>query len=181
MKPILMWIVAYLIPSALACAGGLLYRGHRVIQLIVIHVLLLVSIACSTALIVWTQVPTELNYSLYSVLLLILGVLLAIAILGRLGAGYALSAIIQEATIIAILLLLLPYFNIVTIILLVIPVFSLAHAINPARWQIKIPLTFAFGVGIVFLYLWMRDPLLNSALHVVVGTFSIRAGLIYAR
>lgn len=181
MRPILMWTLAYAVPSALACAGALLCRGRQIYQLIVIHAALAISIACSIALILSEGTPVELNYNVYSALLLVMSMLFAVALLGKLGAGYVISALVQEAALIAVIELLLPHLPVATIILLLVPIFSVAHAVNPARWKMKIPMTFVFGVGIILLYVWLRDPLLNGAMHVLAGTLSIRAGVIYAR
>jgi predicted outer membrane lipoprotein len=180
----LMWLLGYVLPCALGVLAVLAYRrNHKrgVEGIVIIHAAGLVSIAINLYFLSTTGTRFVLRYSMYSLLLLLVSAAIAVIFLRKLGIAYSVSALIQEATLLAAAALLLPHLFVPLILLMLAPIFSFAHLLHVKHWKWKIPLTMAWGVIAVLLYVRFFDLLLNTAIHILLGTFFIKKGIIYAR
>jgi hypothetical protein len=108
-------------------------------------------------------------------------IIISIMILGKFGALYSLSALLQQLCMVSMTFLLLPSLPLHHIILLLVPIYSLSHLSQLKKWQIKILLTFTWGVSSLMIFTIFSDIYLNIAIHNLIGTMLLSKKIIYQK
>ena len=114
---------------------------------------------------------------------LVVAILLSVYFIGAGPAfGYVISSAIQEICLLLAAMLITPAIGIIPNAIATSFVFTFAHKAHPAetggRWW-KYPLIFLYGIVSIALYVWLHQPLLNIASHIVAGVVLIYAGVLY--
>lgn len=144
-------------------------------RIMIVHIGILASIL----LLSYVGAEVSWDFRIYNVAFVAVGALLSLYLLGLLGLGYAASSAVQEWCLLLAGVYLLGSMGFLLSAVISALVYALAHNIDSANVRWKLPLTFLWGCCSILLYLWLREPLLNIALHTVVGALLIRKGLLF--
>ena len=181
MNPFLMWFIAYILPVLIVLSSIITMPNAKrgtILRSIIIHLGLLLSIILSQYFIL--KSGNAFSYSPTIFLLPFLAsIIISVMILGKFGTFYSLSAFLQQLCMLSVTFLLLPSLPLYYTILLVIPIYSLSHLLQPKNYQIKIPLTFIWGVLSIIIFAIFTDIYLNMAIHNFIGTMLISKNFIY--
>lgn len=182
MTPIEMWFIAFILPAILGLILVInlpIAKPGSKIRNLIVHITLLSSIALSQYFIFLTGNSFKFSFSLMPIVLFTASLVISLILLGRFGFFYTISSLIQELCIVSIASLLLGQLALTDVILLVAPIYSVSHLLQPKKWELKIPLTFVWGVITITIFYFFQDPFLNIALHNIFGTILISETILY--
>ncbi|HEY0010885.1 MAG TPA: hypothetical protein VGB97_03170 [Candidatus Paceibacterota bacterium] len=144
-------------------------------QVLYIHVF----VGVSVALLILVGARLEWSPTALSILTLSGVVGLAASLLGRLGVLYSFSCVLQEAC------LLLSGTFVATVIGLPLAAaataapYVFAHRTEGKEWYWKPIILLLWCFASIYLYIWLKQPLLNIALHILFGAVLIEKRLLY--
>jgi hypothetical protein len=173
---LMQWVFFYVAPAVLFVSLARLLQPIRY-RMLTVHI----GVGVSILLLSITGVRLFWSPSVVPATLLTLSFLLALYLLGSLGLLYLLSSMLQEVCILLAGTLIVSMTGIVVASVLTALVFAFAHDVDFSNWRWKFPLTFIGGVFSIMLYLLLRQPLLNIALHASLGVILIHAGFLYQK
>lgn len=182
MHILFLWLFAYVLPAFVT--GGVLWivsrrAGNAKRDALIIHGGLLFSVLTSQYALYLIGLEFPWRPHLLSFLLLIASILFAARMLGMFGIWYALSALLQQLTILSVSFLLLPFLSLPIVLLLVVPIFTLGHAQEVRHRQMRIILLSAWGIASVTLFSFFPNIYLLAALHTFLGVIGIRQSIVY--
>jgi hypothetical protein len=168
------WLLGYALPASCFFFVSRKFKilKHRVA---VMHTGLLISIF----LLSFFGVRLHFGFNLFEVAFFFISVLFSLFILGHFGLWYAVSTMIQEYCILLAGILGIEAFGLGYGVLVTAAVFALAHLVNPVNWRRKLSLTLCWGIASLLLYVWLKDPLFNIALHTALGVPLIRMKILF--
>ncbi|NOS66917.1 MAG: hypothetical protein HOO67_00930 [Candidatus Peribacteraceae bacterium] len=182
MHAISLWFLTYALPAFVT--GGIIqffsrYKSNPKRDGMIIHAGLLLSILAS-------QYALYLNGSVFpwsphilSFLFFIASVLFASRMLGMFGVWYALSAFLQQLTILSSSFLLLTFLSLPIVVLLIVPIFALGHAQDVRHRCIRIIVISLWGAASISLFSIMHDLYFLAALHTMLGVIGIQRKIMY--
>lgn len=174
MQLLLIWFLAYIIPAGVAGGIALLFPRKSIEprrDVLIMHVALIISILASQYVIYVYRLSFPWHLSVLSLLALAVGTGLATAFIGKLGFWYAISAFIQELTMLSIAFLLLPAFPVYIVILLIVPIFVACHFLTLDHWKAKLTLIPLWGIASILLFITTHSVYLITAFHTAFGAF----------
>ena len=177
------WFIAYLFPVLLVF-GVIVFFSRRpgtAFRMIVVHSGLCLSIMLSQFLLYFAYRPFPWNFYIPSIIFFMAATVVVFALLGRFGLLYALSAFIQQLTLVSIAYYLSDVFGFWQIVLLVIPIYSVSHLLQLKHWYVRIPATLLWGMVSLALFALRGDIFLNASLHATLGSILIYGGVLYPR
>src|SRR3989344_7791365 len=181
MNPIYFWLVCYIMPVILVISYYIIFKPKKIIKRIITHIGLFVSILLSQYFILYTERIFSFKFSIISISLFVISVIIAYLVIGKIGLLYSISAFLQQLTMISITFLLLPFFKLYFILILVVPIYAITH-LQEKRYAItKLFLTAAWGVISILLFIILKDIYFPIALHILGGIFLLKNGIIYPR
>ncbi|HLD05042.1 MAG TPA: hypothetical protein VJG90_04970 [Candidatus Nanoarchaeia archaeon] len=89
------------------------------------------------------------------------------------------SSFLQQVCITSAVLLLLSFYHLTTVLILIVPFYVLGHIHNNNQWRTKTIPTTLWGITCVLLYSATFDVFLNTALHLLIGTYGIKKRILY--
>ena len=178
---LLTWLVVYVLPAAAALVFAFYgpvrkSSGDEWIKqsTIGIHVALLFSIAMSQYAIHAFGLVFPWQPNTLSVVVLVSSIALATVLLGVFGLVYALSAFVQEATMLSVAYLLFPIFPLWLVILLIMPMFSICHLLSRDGWKLRLLLVTIWGSASILIFYLTYNIYLVIALHTALGALLSR-------
>jgi hypothetical protein len=184
MNPLLVWAIAYVLPALSADIFVILFPQRRTPvhywDAEVMHVALGISVLASqyAIFLMGEAFPWQINAS---VLLYAASVIVAFLLIQKLGLWYALSALIQELTMLSIAYYLFAFFPLYVAILLIVPVFVLSHPLTGRHWILRPALFSLWGIASVSIFYLIHNVWVIAAFHAVLGTVLIKQGVLYPR
>jgi hypothetical protein len=176
------WLVAYALPvvSAGAIVKALPRKGEGLSLRngVIMHGALILSVVASQYLIHSSGLTFPWQPKALSIFAYVSATVIAAFLIGATGLWYALSAFVQELTIVSITFLLLPALPLYLIILIVVPVFVWAHTLRTRHWYFRLILLATWGVISVSLFSIILDVYLLAALHALLGAMLISRSVI---
>lgn len=170
------WTLFYLIPAALAVFLASRQKSLSA-KLIVIHVAIVLSILFLS----FTGAKIFLNFKIYPLVLAFVSSIFAVFLLKRLGFIYIISSILQEWCLLLAASLLGFEFGAFWASCATALVFSLSHVIDSGHWKLKLFLALFWGISSIFLYYFLKEPMLNFAIHIAGGAILIHKGFLYEK
>ena len=185
MQPLLYWVIGYLLPM-LFTYFFYLYVFQKTkhgkkdwAQFILIHTSILISIFLSQHFLHQNKIMYSFHTSGFSLGLLLIVSLGSIRLLGKFGLFYLLSSFLQQLCITSITHLLLNFYSLTAVLVLLVPLYVLGHIHNRKQWKTKTTPTLLWGITGVLLYSVTFDLFLNTALHLLIGTYGIKRRVLY--
>ncbi len=167
------WLLLYLTPAFVA------FWGWRKDQSIIKRAIYMhVTVVLSVAMMSFIGVQLVWGISLGAVLAVIGVSLLAVFLLGHIGAVYIVSSVIQESGLLFAASLLLPVYPLCAAAFATAFVFTTVHDIKREDIFWKPILLLGGPILSIYVYNWLHQPLINIALHILVGTLFINANLL---
>ena len=168
-----LWALAYAMPALIAVyVSNTLPVKRGLINANLLVVLSIIFMTLAGARVEWSV--SALSLTVFSA-----STIVAVYFLRATGILYALSAVAQQYCILLASLLMQPTTGILIAGAATACLFALAHKLRTPEWRWKAPLLFIFGIASILLYEWLREPLLNFALHIALGTLLISKGYLY--
>ncbi len=184
MSAFLIWFVAYALPAGAGyCAVKVAQRrwaaGTVLQDAVVIHGALLISIAISQYLIHSFGLAFPWSLESYWVFAYVGAIAMSCLVLGTFGLGYALSALIQQLTMLSVAFLLLPALPVYAAIILIVPIYALLHRMR-ARYDWRVMSLFlVWGVASVGFFALFHNIWVTAALHALFGATLIQRSVLY--
>jgi hypothetical protein len=182
MNLILIWFLAYVLPFAAAFVVVKIsprrWTGSLSSNIIIVHVALLISILASQEVIHSFGRSFPLVFLPWG-LLYAVAALLAVALLGIFGLWYALSALLQQLTMLSISFVLFPALPLYVVVLLVVPVYAVAHFMRVRYDSAKALLFVAWGAASVCIFYFLPSIWPLAALHTLFGALLIKQAVLY--
>ena len=182
MYAISLWLVTYALPALVTGSSIRFFSQYNINpkrDAVIIHAGLCVSILLSHIALYHLGLPFPWRPHLFSLFIYGTSIIVAVRVLGIFGMWYALSALLQELTILSVAFVLFPLLPLPLILLLVVPIFALGHAQNVHHRSIRIVAISLWGVAAITLFSIMPDICLLAALHTVLGMLGIQRSIIY--
>jgi hypothetical protein len=168
------WVLFYLVPAALATFISTRFKSFNA-RLVPNHIGLLVSIFSISLVGARLQTP----FQIYPFIFLCASMVASAFLLIRLSPLYIVSSIIQEYCILLAAVLVNPTVGIIWAAIGTGLVYSMAHMADLSQWDLKLPITFVWGISSILLYHYTQQPMFNFAIHILGGSIFIRIGLLY--
>ena len=167
------WVIAYIIPIAAAGGFALVWWDkddwlER--SLVAIHVALIACITITQYAIYLQGLTFPWYPGLFSVAIFVASGILAVMLLGAIGALYFVSAFVQELAMLSLAFFLLHSFPVWPVILFVAPVFVACHFLTSEYWQLKLVLVSLWSVAVILLFVLTHNVYLIAALHTLFGS-----------
>ena len=181
MTPVAIWFTAYILPALVA---GTLVKllpprnGTATRNGIIIHGALIFSIVVTEHAIHVAGLIFPWHISLVSLFLYLTSFLVAVSLIGLAGISYAVSALIQQLTLLSIAFLLLSAYPVYSVILLVVPAYVLCHKLKTRKWSTRLPIIATWGVTSILLFTIVPSVLFIAALHAIFGSVLISRSIL---
>ncbi len=179
---VLLWLITYAIP-AIITGGLVVFFSRRRINArrdaFIIHAGLGVSILANQYALRFFGWNFPWQPHLFSVVILAVSIVIAIRMLGTFGLWYALSAFLQQLTLLSVSFLLLQTLPLLFVVLLVVPIFTIGHAQKVQHQQMRVLMISLWGAASIALFTVIPDVYLLAALHTLLGTIGIRRSMVY--
>ncbi len=101
--------------------------------------------------------------------------------LRTLGIWYALSAFLQQATMLGMAFVLYPAYPPFAVVLFIVPIYAAAHLLKVRYAWNRMTLFFLWGTAVVLLSPLIPNVWFFSAVHTIAGTCLIRWGILYPK
>ena len=179
MSVLTQWLLLYVAPSLIVFCSQQWKDTTRQRRLVV--VLGNFFVACSVVLMSLAGVQITFHASVFSVVLFALAAVFSVVLLRWLGGAYILSAVLQQWCLLLSATLLMSEYPILLAACATALPFVWAHRFNEKTWSWRVGLwllLFVWALCSVYLYVWIQDPLLNTALHLGLGTVFIHRGIL---
>lgn len=182
MHAISLWLVTYAIPAF--ATGGIIwicsrYKSNARRNALIIHAGLLTSILASQYALHTFGLTFPWRPQLISLVIFGGGVALALWMFGVFGLWYALSAFLQQLTILSVSFLLFSFLSLPIVLMLVVPIYVLGHVQDVRHRSIRIILISLWGVLSIVLFSILPDIYFLAALHTLLGAIGIRRQIVY--
>jgi hypothetical protein len=170
------WVLFYLLPTIIS----VLLKSTQTVLLrraLIMHTGIIVSIVLVT-----TFSEASLNWqfqNIYLAVMALTSLLIAMWLIGFTGLLYAISSSIQEWCILLAGTYLSMDYGIMPSAIATSLVFATAHGARSSERSWKWPLLFAWSIISLLLYAWLKEPLLNISLHIVLGAILINRKFLY--
>jgi hypothetical protein len=172
MKPLMIWLIGYFSPAVVAGSFPQLLPTSNSVPIrdaAVVHGALIFSIFVSQYTIHTAGLAFPWNISTLSLSAYVASTVIAVGLIGLVGLWYALSALIQQLTLLSITFLLLTACPAYLVVLLVVPPFVLCHKLWEKNWRIKATLITVWGVSCIGIFIILPNLWLIAGLHAVFG------------
>jgi hypothetical protein len=171
------WLITFALPWLVGII--FLRQIHKTTpRIILVHFFLFESIALGMLALNREGINTP-HGTIIGIISIFTAILITTSILGWNGLLYTISATIQEICMLTAVTLLAGRVPPGVIFLLIVPMYVLPHINEPRDWRDKAPLTAAWGIITIVLFLWIQEPLLNASIHAILGAWLIRKGIVH--
>jgi hypothetical protein len=176
------WLLTYLAPAVAAGAIVTVFarRSNASKRIaIAVHSALVFS-AFASQYVIWTTGLTfPWETSTFSIICFLLSILISAIMIRSFAIWYALSALLQQLTMLSVAFLLLTQLPLWSVILLVVPPFVWCHDME-RMFGTKMLLFSLWGTSSIALFSFIPNLLLIAAVHSVLGTLLISFRIIHS-
>ena len=183
MSLIYIWLIAYAAPALVAGTTVKLLPPSKAKSskrnAVIMHIALAVSVLLSQYFIYTNGVAFPWYPDSVSIIAYIVGVAVAMNVLGWMGFWYSLSALLQQMAILSIAFLLFSAYPLWFVVFLIVPLYAWCHALQVNHWRTRTFLFLLCGVASIFLFSISQNLYLIAALHTLFGSLLISRSLLY--
>jgi hypothetical protein len=174
MAVFIQWLLSYILISL---AAHFYTRRIHNFQKQVLYIHLFVGV--SVALLILVGARLEWVVTAFPILAITVAAVLAIFLLGKLGVLYSLSCVLQEACLLLSATFVAAAVGVPLAAAATAVPYVFAHRTEGKEWYWKPVMLLLWCLVSVYLYLWLKQPLLNVALHILLGAILIEKRLLY--